>query len=51
MTEPIPELTMVRIPERARRRIKQQAVAQGIKLWEAVERAVDEWCDGKDGAK
>ena len=35
--EPIPELTMVRIPESAHRRIKQLAVAKGIKLWEAVE--------------
>ena len=46
--DPIPDLTMVRIPEKARRRIKQRAAALGIKLWEAVERAVDEWCDRED---
>ena len=48
--EPIPDLTMVRIPESAHRRIKQLAVAKGIKLWEAVELAVNEWCE-RGGAK
>ena len=43
--EAIPDLTMVRIPERAKRRIKERAAAMGITLWAAVERAVLEWCE------